>query len=61
MRFSKSRQIISKARQDKLNERKAAKKMRMSTEVENFVDDVAEVAVNRCNKCIKLLYKAIII
>jgi t-SNARE complex subunit (syntaxin) len=40
MRCSKSRQTISKARQDKLNERKAAKKMRMSTEVENFVDDV---------------------
>jgi hypothetical protein len=58
MRCSKSRQTISKARQDKLNERKAAKKMRMSTEVENFVDDVAEVAINRCSKCIKLLYKA---
>jgi hypothetical protein len=31
---------------------------RKSTEVENFVDDVAEVAVNRCSKCIKLIYKA---
>jgi hypothetical protein len=32
--------------------------MRMSNEVENFVDNIAEVAINRCIKFIKLLYEA---